>query len=76
MSREAIKRAVKIAGSQKALADGIANFLNRETFSQQTVSYWIKRGTAIEAEYWPAIEHVTHNQVTRRDLRPDVFAAA
>lgn len=68
--------AIAKAGSQKALADGIANFLGRSTFSQQTVSYWIKHEVAIEAEYWPAIEHVTANRVTRADLRPDVFASA
>jgi len=76
MSRKAIKRAVAIAGSQRALADGIAAYLGRKTFSQQTVSYWIKEDTAIEAEYWAAIEHVTKKQVTRNELRPDIFAAA
>jgi DNA-binding transcriptional regulator YdaS (Cro superfamily) len=58
------------------LADGIAAFLRRKTFSQQAVSYWINKGIAIEAEYWPAIEHVTDNQVTRCDLRPELFADA
>lgn len=73
MSREAIERAVKHVGSQRALAEGIRRFMKSRTFSQQTVSYWIKNDVAVEAEYWPAIEHVTEGEVTRSDLRPDVF---
>jgi DNA-binding transcriptional regulator YdaS (Cro superfamily) len=69
----ALERAIQIAGSQAALADGIAKFMGRPTISQQTISKWLRNETLIAAEYWPAFEHVTSGQVTRVDLRPDVF---
>ena len=68
MSKEAIQEAIRHVGSQRALADGIRKFLRSKTFSQQTISYWINHNVAIEAEYWPAIEHVTGNKVTRSCL--------
>jgi DNA-binding transcriptional regulator YdaS (Cro superfamily) len=69
----ALKRAIEIAGSQAALADGLGRFMSRPTLSQQTVSKWVREEVLIAAEYWPAFEHVTGHQVTRSDLRPDVF---
>lgn len=72
----ALQRAIKESGSQAKLAAAIAAFLNRPTFKQQTVSYWLREGTLIGPEYWPAIEHATGRRVTRADLRPDVFSAA
>lgn len=67
-----LEMAIRIAGGQKQLADGIAEFLGKP-FTQQAVSYWLKHGTLIEAKYWPAIEAVTGGQVTRQMLRPDIF---
>lgn len=77
---EALERAVRIAGSQKKLAEAIAAFIGRPSFRQQTVSYWVRNGTLIGPEYWAAIEHATQGAaegaVTRADLRPDVFTQA
>jgi DNA-binding transcriptional regulator YdaS (Cro superfamily) len=73
---EALRKAIELAGSQAKLASAIAVFLNRPTFKQQTVSYWVREGTLVGPEYWPAIEHATGGRVTRADLRPDVFSAA
>lgn len=73
---EALRRAIAIAGGQKQLAESISQFLDRPTFKQQTVSYWLRNGTRLGAEWWPAIEHATNSAVTRADLRPDVFAEA
>lgn len=69
----ALLRAIDIAGSQAKLAAGLAKFLRRPKISQQLISFWLTNGSLIEAEYWPAIEHVTDGQVTRAQLRPDVF---
>lgn len=71
----ALEKAIAIAGSQIKLAAGIAEFLNRPTVSQQTISYWVRSGILLDAEWWPAIEHVTNMEVTRNHLRPDVFRA-
>lgn len=68
----ALKRAIEIAGSQAALAAGLARFLERPTISQQTVSKWLREETFIEAEYWPAFGHVTGGEITGTQLRPDV----
>lgn len=69
----ALRRAISIVGTQASLAEGIATFMRRSTFGQQTISKWLSTETLIGAEYWAAIEHVTDRQVTRIDLRPDVF---
>lgn len=69
----ALRRAIEIAGSQVALAEGIAKFMRRRTFSQQTISYWLNNETLIEAEYWPAFEHVTAGVVGGAQLRPEIF---
>lgn len=71
----ALRRAISIAGSQATLAAGISKYMRRPTFKQQTVSKWLRDKMFIAAEYWPAIEHVTARQVTRSDLRPDVFGS-
>lgn len=72
----ALTRAIEMVGSQRQLAAAIAEFLNRPTFKQQSVSYWLREGTLIAPEYWPAIEHATGGRVTRAQLRPDVFTEA
>lgn len=69
----ALRRAIDIAGSQAALAEGLAKFMDRPTISQQTISYWLNKEILIEAEYWPAFAHVTEGEVTGADLRPEVF---
>jgi len=73
---EALRTAIRIAGGQKQLADSIAKYLDRPTFKQQTVSYWLRKGTLLGPEWWPAIEQATDRAVTREHLRPDVFNEA
>jgi DNA-binding transcriptional regulator YdaS (Cro superfamily) len=73
---EALQLAIKKAGSQAKLASAIAEYLERPTFKQQTVSYWLRNEILLDPEWWPAIEHVTSGEVTRESLRPDVFTAA
>ena len=60
---EALERAIRIAGSQAALASicGVV---------QGAVANWKSRGN-VPPEYCPAIERATNGAVTRRDLRPE-----
>lgn len=67
----ALLRAIEVVGSQAALAREIGctpahvwNWVNREN----------SKGTP--AEFCRAIESATSGQVTRYDLRPDVFGEA
>lgn len=77
----ALRRAIDITGGQGALAAKLRQYFAdnpspkaRTTVSQQTVSYWLNSGSLLDAVWWPAFEWATDNGVTRRDLRPDVFA--
>lgn len=65
MSQEAIARAVKLKGTQGALADAIGK-------TQQYISLLLK-GAKISAETAVAIEEVTAGKVARHELRPDLF---
>ena len=64
MKHKSVLKAAAILGSQAKLAA----LFNRK---QQTVTYWIKKG--IPAEYVLTVERATDNQVTRYDLRPDLY---
>lgn len=59
-----LKRAVDIAGSQKALADQIG-------VQAQLIWAWIDRGN-VPADYCPAIEKASGGAVTCEQIRPDV----
>lgn len=43
--------------------------------SQALISQWEKGSTKPPPERWQAIEDMTGNEVTRVDLRPDIFPA-
>ncbi len=65
MSKDALKRAIEAAGSQKRLACVIGT-------SQSQVWYWLERAKkGVPGEFAIAIERVTG--VSRHDLRPDLF---
>lgn len=61
-----LKQAVKIAGGQTALADRIG-------VKQQNVWSWLNRVGRCPAEYVLAIESATDGEITRHQLRPDIF---
>jgi len=65
--REHIRRAVGIAGSQQKLAV-------RAGFSQQHISYLLNSADQISAESAVAIDRATGGQVSRAQLRPDLFS--
>lgn len=77
MSKEALSRAVKIAGGQVALAAAIRARMTDSKVTQAFVHKWLnsksQRGRVPPAEYCRAIEAATGGQITRYDLRPDVF---
>jgi DNA-binding transcriptional regulator YdaS (Cro superfamily) len=60
-----IQKAIKIAGSQSALARKIG-------VPPQYVQYWAKKNR-VPAERVIAIEKATDGEVTRAELRPDLF---
>ena len=64
----ALEKAIRVMGTQAALASSIGA-------SQQRVSSWIKRGMAVPAEFVLPIERATRGQVTRHELRPDLYPA-
>ena len=66
MSTEALKRAVKIAGSQEKLARILGGKIK-----QQHISWWLNESKRVPAEYVLAIEAATG--VSRYDLRPDIY---
>lgn len=67
MSIEALEKAIRIAGGQTELARKIG-----PPVRQGHVSMWLKRGVT-PAEHCRSIEAATDGEVTRYELRPDVF---
>lgn len=66
MSVPALERAIQILGSQAALAGAVG-------VTQQAVSYWLRNGGKVAAEFVLPIERATESQVTRTELRPDLY---
>lgn len=65
MSHKAFKRALKsFDDNQSRLAAAIGT-------SQQLVSYWLKNGKSLPAEFVLATEKATG--ISRHDLRPDLY---
>lgn len=65
--RDHIKRAIELAGSQRALAE-------KTGLSQQGISWLLNDAPQISAEHAVAIENATSGEVSRAQLRPDLFA--
>ncbi len=66
MELEALKRAVKIAGGQTALARKVGT-------RQGNVWSWLNRTRRVPAEFVIKIEDATGGRVPRHELRPDIF---
>jgi len=64
-----IKRAIKKVGSQKKLAEAIG-------LSQQGVSYLLNSSSRVSAEVAIKIERATAGEISRAELRPDLFSEA
>lgn len=65
-TKSPIERAIEIFGTQTALADAIGT-------SQPFVSQWVLDYRPVSPRFARKIEEVTGGQVTRYQLRPDVF---
>ena len=61
-----IRQAIKIVGSQRALADELG-------VSQQHVNYWLHRAREIPAHHVLSIERATKGEVSRYEQRPDIY---
>jgi len=62
---EAIDRAIKVFGSQAAMASAL-------DVKQPTISEWLRGERQVPAERCPQIERATSGAVRCEDLRPDV----
>jgi len=70
-----IAQAVRLAGSQTALAKGltrVADARGRSGITPQAVQKWVSQGV-VPAERCRDIEELLGNQVTRYQLNPSVF---
>jgi DNA-binding transcriptional regulator YdaS (Cro superfamily) len=72
-----LKRAIALCGNQKAFAARLtaalkARGLDRE-ISQQIVSYWSSSASGLPSTYCIDVEEMLNFQVTKHELRPDVF---
>lgn len=63
---EALKRAITIIGSQEAVAQTVG-------VKQPSVSYIVTKGDRVPAEWCLKIEAATDGEVTRHELRPDLY---
>lgn len=66
MTATPLQRAIDKLGSQAKLARAIGR-------STALVSYWLQGQLKIHPEDAVKIERVTEGQVTRAELRPDIF---
>lgn len=73
MANRHLVKAVKLAGGQAPLARKLSERLNRP-FKQAHVWNWLHRdGAPLPAEVVIPIEEITDGQVTRHQLRPDIY---
>jgi DNA-binding transcriptional regulator YdaS (Cro superfamily) len=63
-----LQRAVAIAGGQTKLAAATGGKI-----SQQNIWWWINRTQMVPPKHCQTIEEAVQGQVTRYDLRPDIF---
>lgn len=59
-------RAIDLVGSQTELADMLG-------VRQQTISYWIYHSQQVPPKHVLKIEKATKGNVTRSQLRPDIY---
>lgn len=61
-----VQRAVEIFGSQTALARRIG-------VGQNVISYWLREAKQVPPKRAVQLEAVTGGEVTRKELRPDLW---
>lgn len=65
---EALERCVELAGGQSELARRIGGPVR-----QQHIHYWLTKKREISHDYVIACEQAVGGQVTRHQLRPDIY---
>lgn len=68
MAKKYLKKAIRIAGGQSALARACGGSVR-----QQHIWNWLNRDGKVPAEHVLAIERATAGRVTRHQLRPDIY---
>lgn len=68
----AIERAVKAAGGQAELARRLSVIMAKPV-KQQHVWNWLFRDSLVPAEYVIPIEKAVENEVSRYEIRPDIY---
>lgn len=68
MNIQFLEKAIKIVGSQARLAEHCG-----PRVKQQHISNWLHRDKKVPAEYVLSIEQATGGQVSRYELRPDIY---
>jgi len=73
-----LKRAISLCGNQTAFAARLTQALKARgitdrVISQQIVSYWCKSASGLPSTYCIDVEEMLNFQVTKHELRPDVF---
>lgn len=70
MKQSPLERAIELAGGQAALAARIKR-------QQGHIHYWLRRAKAgVPPSAAIDIENALHGEITRHDLRPDIFGPA
>lgn len=64
--RDHIRRAISLKGNQSKLADAAG-------CSQQAISFLLNEADGVTVEMALKIERATDGQISRHELRPDVF---
>ena len=75
MINEFLKKAVELAGGQKALASKLRTVLPESKVKQGHVWHWlnIAKAPMPPAEYVLAITRAVEGQITPHQLRPDLY---
>ena len=69
---KALRKAVKIAGGQSALARKLS-YLTGKKITQAHVWNWLNRDEELPGEYCIPVEKIVEGQVTRNELRQDLY---
>jgi len=66
MEMDYLKKAIKLAGGQRALAKKLG-------INQPNINWWIYQSKRVPCEFVIPIEKIVNKQVTRHQLRPDIY---
>lgn len=74
MRNKLLKKAVQMLGSQTNLAKKLTDLSKgHKKYTQQNVYNWLNRNKKVPAEIVLLIEKATSGEITRYQLRPDLY---